>query len=378
MAAAAAAAAVVLVAAFAWPEGARHSRDNSSLQFASWAGPLSSPQLITRFVAIVLLVVAVTAGRLGVDDQLENLAPALVVGAGWPLLVLASVSLGRVWRWTDPWDAGARALARGQTVAPPRHVWPAVPVAVGWVWYLSAYADPLDPRSVGAILAVYTLVTIAGCLAFGRAEWLGSAEPLGIMLSWMARLPRGRLVEWDPPQGAEALLGALAGGVLFGALRRSELWGGLNTVEHATVVATVGLLVSCAAFVALFMLMALSAAEPAVDAAATRAAVPAVAGIILAVALDRNRLFTSVQLLPELLGDPLGRGWDPFGWADASLNAAPLGRTGLLAAQLALLVVGPIVGGLVVARRVRRRARGPVALGLSLLTGASVIAVVTH
>jgi hypothetical protein len=125
-------------------------------------------------------------------------------------------------------------------------------------------------------------------------------------------------------------------------------------------------------------LMALSGDSAGARAAAARGAVPAVAGIIVAVALDRNRLFTSAQLLPELIGDPFGRGWDPFGWADATLDAAPLGAEGLLWAQLAMLGAGHAVGAVVAARPLERRSRGPIALGLSLLAGASVLAVASH
>ena len=133
-----------------------------------------------------------------------------------------------------------RWLAPDHSEPPPDHVWPATILALPWVWYLSAYQHPLEPRSVGAILALYTLVTVSGCLAMGRVRWLASSEPFGIVLSWMALAPRRRLTDWHPPAGAEALLGVLAGGVLFGAVRRSELWGDLNVVPAAPVWAALG------------------------------------------------------------------------------------------------------------------------------------------
>jgi hypothetical protein len=371
-------AALVLLVAAAWPEPERRSAKGPRLYVASWAGRLSAWQLATRLLAVALLVLVVAAGRLGEDDELENLAPALVVGAAWPLLVLASISLGPVWRWTDPWDGAARALTTGQEADEPAHVWPAALLAIGWVWYLSAYTDPLDPRSVGTIVALYTLVTVAGCLAVGRVRWLATSEPLGIVLSWMALLPRRRLVDWEPPRGAEALLGILAGGVLFGAVRRSELWGELNTVRHASFVALLGLLGLCAAGAALLLGMAASSKRPGARAAMVRAAVPAVAGIVVAVAMERNRLSTSIQLLPGLFGDPFGRGWDLFGRAGAGLDPEPLGTRGLSGAQLAVLMLGHLAGAVVLARGVRRVARPPGAVALSVLAGVSVIALASH
>jgi hypothetical protein len=369
---------VVFVVALACPEGGRGAAAPPPPSTASWAGSLSAPQVLARLVAVGAVVLAIVAGRLGVDDELENLAPALVVGAAWPLLVLGSVSLGAVWRWADPWDAIARPLARGQPDEPPDHVWPAAVVALAWVWYLSAYTDPLAPRSVGAMLAVYTLLTVAGCLAVGRRRWLAAAEPLGIVLSWMALLPRGRLADWNPPRGAEALLGVLAGGVLFGAVRRSELWGDLNTADRAGLLAALGVLGASVAAVGVLMWMAAAGRRAGAEPTIARAAVPAVAGIILAVAMDRNRVFTSVQLLPGLLGDPFGEGWELLGRPDARLDPAPLGARGLLVAQLAVLLAGHAAGAFVLARRARRSARLPGAVALSILAAASIIGIASH
>ncbi|MGH2950319.1 MAG: hypothetical protein ACRDPC_29305 [Solirubrobacteraceae bacterium] len=116
----------------------------------------------------------------------------------------------------------------------------------------------------------------------------------------------GGRADWEPPRGAEALLGVLAGGVLFGAIRRSELWGDLNTVRHPELVATVGV-ASCAAAAGLLALVTPSTERPG-RAAVARAAVPAVAGVIVAVAMDRNRLSTSIQLRPGVFGDPFRAG----------------------------------------------------------------------
>jgi hypothetical protein len=378
VAAASAGAGLVLLVAFAVPRGTPRVSEESKWPPASWAGSLSASQLATRLLAVALLALAIAAGRIGVDDELENLAPALVIGAAWPLLVIASISLGPLWRWIDPWDTVARTVTPGEREEAPQQVWPAVVVAVAWVWYLSAYRDTLDPRSVGAILALYTLLTVGGSLALGRGRWLGTSEPLGILLSWMALLPGRRLADWNPPRGAEALLGVLAGGMLFGAVRRSELWGGLNTARQAELYAALGLVLFCAAVAGVLMLGAISAQQLGARAVAARAAVPAIAGIIVAVAMDRNRLSTSVQLLPELFGDPFGRGWDLFGRSGARLDPAPLGQRGLVATQLALVLAGYVIGAAVLARRLEREARGPVALLLAALASASIIALVSH
>ncbi|WP_020388713.1 hypothetical protein [Kribbella catacumbae] len=371
-------AALVLLVALAWPGVRRGPRAGAPPMVESWRDELPALAVISRLLTVLLLGVAITAGRLGADDDLENLAPALVVGVAWPVLVLASILLGPVWRWADPWDSTARVLTRGQPGDGTGSVRPAAVLALPWLWYLSAYQYPLAPRSVGLMLAVYSLLTVAGCLAVGRVRWLSTCEPLGIGLAWMARLPRGRLADWDPPRGATALLGVLAGGTLFAAVRRSEIWAAPNSAQQATLLATLGLLASCAVATCAIWWMAAAAGRRSVRAAAARAVVPAVAGIIVAVAMDRNRLTTSLQLLPGLLGDPFGLGWDLLGEPGAGLNPAPLGITGLIATQVAVVTAGHLAGAIGLSRSVRPVERAPVALGLSLLCGASVVALASH
>jgi len=373
------AAAVVFAIALLWPERREPAEEGGPERpLESWEGDLSAPQWVTRIVAITLLALGIAAGRLGVEDELDNLAPALIVGAAWPLVVLAAC-FGPIWRWLDPWDGAVRPLDGADTAGPTDDVRLAALLVLPWVWYLSAYVDPLDPRSVGAALGFYTIVTLAGSLAAGRARWLGGAEPLGITLSWLARLPRWRLVDWNPPRGAEALLGTMTGGVLFGAVRRSELWGNLNSLPEAQALATLGVIGSCLLVMGLLYGIRWGVTLPESRPLVARGVVPAVAGIIVAVALDRNRLFTSVQLLPGLLGDPFGSGWDLLGNArTGGLNPAPLGESGLLWAQLGVLVAGFVAGGIVIARRASRRARQPVVALLAILVAISVVAIATH
>lgn len=349
----------------------------------SWAGRLTPAQVVTRCLAVAVLLLGVTAGRFGVDDELENIAPALVVGVLWPTVVLASALVGGVWRWLDPWDALARLLAGFASVEdaadrPVAHVWPAVGVAGVLVWYLSAYADPLDPRAVGAALAVYTVVTVAGCLALGRARWLSSTEPIGIVLTWTSLLPRRRLTSWQPPHGAVALLGLLAGGLLFGLVRRSVLWGGLGGSAHPTLVATVGLVVSCGVVAGVLVLLGRLTRDPDAAAGVGRACVPALAGVVLAVALSRNRFTNSAELLPSMVGDPYGAGWNPLRLAAPELEPPLLGTTGLLVTQLVVLLAGCLAGAVVLARGLPAQSRTAGAVALALLTALAVTIVAAH
>ena len=333
-------------------------------------------RIATRALGLLLLAAAVAAGRFGADNELENLAPALVVGAAWPALLLGSALLGAVWVWLDPWDTLARVLrADDREVGPGDVRWALLPAGI-WVYYLTVRLDSTRPRVVGAALAGYTLVVLAGALAVGRQRFLERAEVFGIVASWLARLRRRRIRQWNPPRGADLLLGILGGGLLFGGLRVSELWYPIEASAGAQLWAALGLL-GCAATAAVVLrLCATRAARWGDGGIVVAAAVPVVAAIGIATGMGRNRFTTSLQLLPGLLGDPMGSGWDLLGSAGAVLQPEPLGTTGLIVAQVVVLLVGALVGARVSAARAPTpQARGTAVGAIGVLLTAGILAV---
>lgn len=349
----------------------------SSLPTSSWEGRLTAPQWIVRVLSVLVLVTVVVAGRVGARDELENLAPALAIGAGWPLLVIGSLVLGSLWRWLDPWDTLARVVP-GDDSAPPGHVWPAVALLVPWLWFLGAHARPLDPRAVGLALAGYSVVTLAGCVALGRARWLSSSEPIGLLVSWVGLVPRRELSGWAPPRGAATMLGVAIGGLLFGAVRRTGVWTPVARREDAWLLATAGLLAACLVVGAAAGLAARSGRTMQQRAAVTQVLVPVVAGVVVAVALARNRFFTSLQLLPGLLGDPLGRGWDLLGSPIAGLDPDPLGAAGLVAVQLGVVGALHLLAAATGPRTLVGDQRLPVIVVLGVSVALSMTAIGLH
>ena len=374
---------VVLAVGMAVPPAAGPGRGPRANVAPSWEGTLRPAQLAVRALSVGLLLLAVVAARTGSENEVENIAPALLVGAGWPLLFLGTLLVGGLWRWLDPWDTLGRVAAPGDRSSPGEAVLPAVALGAMVLWYLGVHPRPLEPRTLGAAVAAYTVLTVAGCLVRGRRRWLSTGEPVGVVLNWLANARPRHPVE-PPARGLPALLGVLAGGTLFAALRRTELWADLAGPEQSLLLATAGFLAACAAGVGLVLFQAwltavLSPARKVPGATAVALAVaPAVAGTVVAVAMARNRLTTSLQLLPGLIGDPFGRGWDLLGATTARLDPAPLGASGLLAAQLAVLVLTHTWGAVLVARVTDRVQRLPAVLLLGQLVAAAVAAVSLH
>ncbi|MFP5253010.1 MAG: hypothetical protein ACLGH4_04350 [Actinomycetes bacterium] len=342
----------------------------------SWDGPLSRGQLVTRAVAVATLLVAVLTGLFGTRDQLDNLAPALVVGTAWPALTVLALVLP-VWRWVDPWDATARLLLPDDRSTAAADVWPALVPALGWAWFVAVHPRPLDPRLVGTALLAYTTLTLVGCLLVGRRRWLSSGEPIGILLTWVTAAVRGGLRE-DRPAGAPVLVGAVLGGLLFGLLGRTESWTDLTGGSDPMAWGTAGLVVCAAVGAGALALAGVLGRRLGDHGASLRGALVLLVGVVLVVTLARNRLTTSLQLLPGLLGDPFGRGWDLLGPAGAGLDAAPFGATGLLWLRIAVLGGLVVAASVVAARGVPQPVRAPAFVALACLSVASMLAVALH
>ena len=348
---------------------------------AAWEGELGPVLWVVRGLSVGLLLLAIVAGRVGVDDQLRNVAPALLIGAGWPLVFLGGLLLPGFWRWVDPWDSLGRAITPGDRSGPGDDVRPALVPAFGILWYLGVFSSPLDPRALGTAAAAYTVITVAGCIARGRQRWLSTAEPVGIVLTRMAEAHPGRGPRDQEQVGLLVLLGGLAGGTLFAAFRRTEEWTELVGPERMQLTGTIGLLAACAAGAGLAHLQAWGfrvMGAPAATSLVVVAMAPAVAGVVVAVAMARNRLTTSLQLLPGLAGDPFGEGWDLLGDPVAGLDPAPLGAWGLLAAQLSVLVLATAWGAASMALRSDRQVRLPAVLLLGQLAAVGAAAVSLH
>ena len=332
----------------------------------------------TRAAGLGLLLLAIAAGLAGSPDQLSNIAPSLIVGAGWPLLVLGSLVLGRVWPWLNPFDTLARAVGwagagDGTHDEHPRVAWAALFGAL-WMGYITVWPTALSPRSVGTVLGVYTLITLAGCLALGRRPWLERGEFFTVFFGLLAGVHRhgGRLTV---PVGGGAVCGVVAGAALFGLIRDSDVGTLLAYGPQATGYSLVGVIVVMAVVAALTEALA----RHGIGAAAGVGMIPAAGGMVLAMALARYRLTTSVQLLPVLASDPFGAGVDLFGTRNLALQARPFDVVTLIWVQASTALAGCAVGVVFARRRAamalgRRRidaALAAIAL-LSVLVGIGV------
>ena len=247
--------------------------------------------LLALAVGVVLTVLA----RTGSPDEVVNPVPALVVGLGWPLLLVLPVL------------TPSRAADRD----PPAHVLPAVAAAAAVAGYLALWPDRARPAVLAAALASYLVVMVAVAVALGRTA-VARTEVLGLLARWVS-LGR-RLPSWAPPRGAAAVLAMVLAGAWCERLRRS------TEAPGTEVVAVGSLLVAATVALALHRFDGVPAL------------VPLAAGAVVAGGL--RRALISAQLL-----------------ADRGITPDPLGVAGGQVAALVVVGVSGVLAGAVVARR---------------------------
>jgi hypothetical protein len=249
---------------------------------------------------------------------------------GWVGVAIISALIGPVWSWLDPfstiYDAGAwigRGLGlsgwRQSTYPPALASWPAVVGFYVFVWLELAYLR----ADMGTVVAVYTVVTLAGMLLFGKDAWRKNAEVFSVWFGLLGRLalfaPAGtpesgavrpqRFLDgllgrtWD--RSLVTLVAIATGAILYDGLSQTETFFevfGLPDIAPATYLLT--------AFLAIIAGLALLVGR--------RVGLPAIGAGMLPISLGYliahylTFLLSDGQRILIAISDPFQLGWDTF------------------------------------------------------------------
>lgn len=195
-AAAVAASFVVVAGRRRWTPDRTHRRVPLSI-----AGPASA--------ALRLLGLVWWYGAIAVGFAIGDISPlpALLLWVGiWIALPIVATLVGNPSPSLSPFrttaDAARRLAVRagvhdGIGLAYPRSLarWPAVLLLAAAIWSELILPGGAAAGTVAALMTAYTLVTIAGALAFG-GSWLRNAELFEVLLGWYGRIGplRGRVL----------------------------------------------------------------------------------------------------------------------------------------------------------------------------------------
>jgi hypothetical protein len=246
-----------------------------------WRAVLPSPGVLWRAgvtllsaagVAVFALVLA--ASVLGPSTPTTNLAILVVWVGWWAGYAMSTYLVGNTWPAVNPWRTIARVLpTSGHRPYPERYgAWPSVAGLLVLVWVEVVSPLAANPRALGALVAGYTVATLAGTARYGTDTWFGRIDPVSRVFrlygrvapvqrgasGLQLRLPGAALTDpgTDDEPGSTAFVVALLWVTTFDGLVATPAWNAL-VGPLLSPVAGAGLLGG--AVVALFYLVALLA-----------------------------------------------------------------------------------------------------------------------
>jgi hypothetical protein len=346
-------------------------------------------RIILGGASAALLVLVWLAAFVGKPDAGDNLAPTFVFVIFWLGLVPLVVIFGNLWSVLSPWRAIADGVAwvwskAGRTWEPAAAYpdwlgrWPAAVLLLAFATLELAYPRAAEPRTLALAIVVYSWITWAGMLVYGRRAWVENGEAFNVYFGLLAliapfavRDENGRrVVVVRPPlagltlpqnrPGTVAFVLVMLGSVAFDGLSRQTWWQDrlydlesryiVDSPRTADLVATgfnlVGLVAAVVA-VALVFVLAIWAAGVVSGTRAGLASMFVASLVPIALAYSVAHYFTLLvnqgQFAVLLSSDPFGKGWDIFGTADfrPALFNNP---NAIWYVQVGVLVVGHVVG----------------------------------
>src|SRR3954452_2092845 len=174
----------VILALFWRHDGKPIQATDRSILRATLPTPIAASLQTLVVGALVLVVVA---GLFGNQRTFKNIAPVAVWVIWWVGLGIISAFVGNIWALINPWSTifgAAEALARrwSKTLSLrlpyPRWLgaWPACALFLLFAW-IELVAPGRDvPRNIAAGIVIYSGLTWAGFVVFGRDAWLENGE----------------------------------------------------------------------------------------------------------------------------------------------------------------------------------------------------------
>jgi hypothetical protein len=342
-------------------------------------------EVLLGALGLAVFFITVYAGIAGTDGQSENLAPTMVYVAFWVGVPFASLLFGNVFAVISPWRALGRATGWiagrfGETPEPldyPERLG-RIPAAAGLFGFAICelcWASATEPGPLAILMLLYFVAMLVGMSLYGVEAWTRNADAFGVLfgligsLAALGRRANGRLylrvpfagaAKLTPVRGTIALLVISVGSTAFDGAKEGALFNDLAqdlqrffndlgfslgvSLELAFVVGLAG----AVAIVGLIWTVGMAGMQPPPSAPSRRALARAFSHTLIPIAAGYlvahyfSLLAYNGQDVWRLANDPLGKGSDLFGGAEAGIDYGVVSATGIWYVQVGALVLGHV------------------------------------
>ena len=156
--------------------------------------------LLIQLTSVLLFVLVVSAGFLGNQNPIYNLAPTFIWVIWWVGVAYASAFLGDVWALLNPWKITFgwleilwRRLNSGKLLLPIMQypekagVWPALFFFLVFAWVENVYSESVIPVRISQMIIVYSVFTWLGMILFGKDAWIKHGEAFSLAFGLFAK-----------------------------------------------------------------------------------------------------------------------------------------------------------------------------------------------
>jgi hypothetical protein len=150
------------------------------------------PRAVGGTIGVLALLSIIVTGLFGSSNPALNPSEYLTWIYFWAGLVILSGLVGNLWYLLNPWaaiyDLATRVVNLGPVWKLPNvGLWPAAAAYFAFACLELTTGMANRPWVVGILAIVYTAVTIAGMIFFGRDEWLEHCEAFTVLFGIVGR-----------------------------------------------------------------------------------------------------------------------------------------------------------------------------------------------
>ena len=338
-------------------------------------------------IGVGVLALIVSAGLFGNQSTFKNITPVAVWVIWWVGFSFVCAFVGNVWVLINPWGALfdfaewlSRPWATGLSLRLPYPLclgaWPACALLLLFVWFELVAPGRDVPRNIAVAIVLYSVITWAGFVVFGRDTWLRNGEVFSVLFElfgrfaplhfyrnggwrWAARPFAAGLLAREPlAPSMTAFTLLLLGTVTVDGLMETPLWAAAVEGQIGNSGKGVGpkgymLLQSALLVAGPLLLAALYLTAVAMMARIARVSIAPLAGwfvlslVPIAVAYQLAHYFTLLliagQFIIPLASDPFGSGWDLFGTTLYRIDIGLVDARFIWYLSVAAIVIGHIV-----------------------------------